>query len=722
MLGRQDLAEARRHWTSRFRLEHHHPGPHQEVPARVLSATENAWKGLATGGQDQLVPGLHAVGVALVVRNLALTLPGRPVLVVTFSDGDIARAYHRIENPILGRWASKYPLFFRGPEDTPLPLSRRGVSSPPPRPLVARAYSPDDLQYWARLAPGARFLFIADRVDDLPAERPEQSHALLRGVLARDRRALERVRRPCSVVAPGPGWELAPGPCPADLGAFHAAERNVAGFEIALRPVGSDETALARSHRAFVVLHRQGRAQGPAFVNICRLVLNRLSADLFLDDVGVDPEGRPTDALVALLRSMIRMGEAPNLPEARVFVGEAERALASRRSKAPPKATWLRSAVASDGFPCPDIVVDSKLTASRGQKELATSAVHARAHRYVRVLPFREVMRVPSDVPVLVASAPGPDLLQSLASGAVPRAEALLYPWEHGVFEGSRRYLQWCAAQLGASWPTLPHAPDVPVDYGDAGGPELQTRPRATVDLDALEDADLDEDEADRVALVDEDRAGSEGPRVVLTTDAGRHPYPPERVVLLRRARHFHELPAAQAEAGDTLVNYKGGSSPAARDVIAKVCRRDPLLERTRVLGDLWRRLLRDQVAKRFGDAPVAQVHRSLDVGVQYHQFRHWLTEGDPVTPERENLQRLMKSLGQPRELAEAIYKAGLDHKSDRRRIIDYLADLANLRLDELFKRTEATAVVDAERGLTIEDLLSVIQFEKVTKVAHNGS
>ena len=103
--------------------------------------------------------------------------------------------------------------------------------------------------------------------------------------------------------------------------------------------------------------------------------------------------------------------------------------------------------------------------------------------------------------------------------------------------------------------------------------------------------------------------------------------------------------------------------------------------------------------------------------GITYAEFLRWLGDEDPVVPMQENLVRLMSSLGYDRDFADFVYRAGVDHRRDRRTVYAYLTDLALSRFDAAYERMDSARSDEEADGITLEDITAVVRFEKVLKV-----
>jgi hypothetical protein len=306
--------------------------------------------------------------------------------------------------------------------------------------------------------------------------------------------------------------------------------------------------------------------------------------------------------------------------------------------------------------------------------------------------------------------------LFDLIGGAAPASTLLLYPWEIVAYSAARRHLISQARNLGLdNWPTLPELPEVQA-WQPQGVTEFAPHAR-TFDWNAH-----DEDEVGESGLPALAGANQKGPTVVITTAKGAYQLPADRIVVVIRAKAYFEMDASSARAGDTLVVARGTHDPSASKVVERMCRRNPVMNQTRAMSEMWRDNLKQFVAQNFPGKTVAEAYRGMHpaVTVTYPEFLHWLRDGEPITPTRPNIIRLMNVMGYDEDLAILVYEEGLHHKKDRRKILEYALDLANSRLDDIYEKSLTPDAVGGSLSLTVEDLTAVIGFEMVTGVEVN--
>jgi hypothetical protein len=458
-------------------------------------------------------------------------------------------------------------------------------------------------------------------------------------------------------------------------------------------------------------------ARWSSFLGISRTLLWRLAADIFPpEDASPTGFGTSNEGLLDFLGFLNRTGNAPPVPETHDFIGYSRMLLVRRQSYAPPKLSWLESRRALFEEPDPpDILVDSEFSAARGRA--FASHWPGQSHSRVTVDPV-SMLRRPRRKGVVLSAAPGAGVLQRLSSGSVRHTVLLLYPWETRIYDSARRRLQEAAQRLGLSdWPRIPAPPSLhpsPPEHGSSLVPRARTTEWS--DTEVTEGTEIEELPA---PLEVEDH----GPRVRVQTPSGGFSFPPERIVVMMRGRSFREIECSGIQVGDVLVAPKGGGDPSAHEVVARICRRNPVMERTRIVAGTWRQFLRQHVAKKFGDVSIVEIYRQLETGVTYSEFRLWLKEEDPVAPRRENLLLLLRSLGYSGVVVDLIYAAAVDHRHDRRMIYDFLFRLATGRLDEILRAEERDDTDDRPEGISIEDLAAVVRFDTVTGVtAEHGS
>lgn len=165
-------------------MEGEEPGQRNPVPSRLGPVTEAAFSGLVREGMpDQIAPGFGGLGAALLVRNLVYTLPRTVPLLLFTTDKNLTPLYHRLKDPVMGRLAEQYPMFYRGPSGAPKPLNSRGVSRRnPPVPRLFRAFRIEEIPLWVGEIRGMSCLYIVNDPAELPIERIARSHALLLGL------------------------------------------------------------------------------------------------------------------------------------------------------------------------------------------------------------------------------------------------------------------------------------------------------------------------------------------------------------------------------------------------------------------------------------------------------------------------------------------------------------------------------------------------------------
>lgn len=677
------------------------------VPERTVSVTSHAWQALTSpkGTPDIIAPGFDGLASAILLRNLVLTLPGRPKVVVFDSGRALTAAYHALEYPHLGRWSDAYPMHFKGPAGEAVPLRKRGRDHK--RAIVHRAFTLDDVEHWAKTLDDPAILYLVDSPSDLPAERPRRAFALLRGVLARDPSHTQRVRRPCTVVRPKPTSVSPPAKHRGQSWPFLVREANVSVVRSGVEVVPSEDGDLAALHALYRVLSRESWEDWGAFLATCRNVSLRLHADLFPQaDATVSRAGASTDALVHLLDAFVRAGRAPGMFQAREFVAYARRVHDRRRAFASGKATWVQTHASTfTGPDAPDVILDPH-NASRGRKHF--SRVRADGSRAVRVEPYT-TLRAPRTAGVLVGCAPNSKLLQDVLQGATPAATFLVYPWEARTLGAAAQHLRRSARALGADLWAEVATVDVPED--DPRGRSTVLTPRPLVDL--VEDAE--DTLASSDGLPPDPTLHDETPKVRVSTSIGSHVFPTDRVVIVLRGGVFHEVPAGNVTPGDTLVAPKGGGHPSAHEVIARICRRNTVMEETRVAAASWRQMLRDHVARHHKGQAVTEVHKALGLSISYFQFRFWLKEDEPIAPRHDNLRELLAALGYGKDFADLVERAAVTHRAHRRDIYRHLLSLSNARLDDLYAQVGADDEADPDYGVTVEDLINIVQFERVT-------
>jgi hypothetical protein len=705
-------------WHVPFRLEGDPLWTSIPLSPRVRHVTELTLEAfLHEGGHDQVVPGFYGLGPALVVRNVLLTFLGNPPLVVYSTDRGLSTAYHALKDPIMGRWAVGYPMFYRGEKGEARPLSKRGLPrANPPRPCLYRAFSEDDLLLWTRALPQAKVLIIVSGPSEVPVVRPQASHVILQGVLAKDKRHFERVRVPCTLALPTKSENPLPPPDARPLlSAFMCRERNVSESSVRLelvRPAGEELGRLADAYR---VLVKQSWETWPGFLGICRTVYNRLEAESL---PSVDPAPREagvsTESLLHVLVHALQLKEAPPVPEAHQFIELARSILRRGESRVSSKGSWIEShqTLFRDNDR-PTILVDSTYSAARWREYVR---VHQPQGVRYSFAPVGSPRQDPFANAVIVCAAPGAQLLQDLVAGGSPQSSVLLYPWETGFYGSARARLTNHARTLGAiGWPNVPEPPPGDGQWSPENPVEFTPHPRV-FDWSPTADEDGDAEEGDLPPLPG---SSEEGVKVTLTTETGRYRILTDRVVVVVRGNAYFELEAGDAKPGDVLVVPRGTNDPSASRVVERVCRRNSVMNRTRSVAGMWRDNLKEYVSKTFPGQTVAVIHRSMRQGVTvtYPEFLHWLRDGEPITPTLPNLIRLMGHLGYGDDLATMVYEEGVHHKRDRRDILGYVLSLANSRLDDLYEKSSGNDSVDDRLCLTVEDLASVIAFERVTAV-----
>ncbi len=618
----------------------------------------------------------------------------------------------------MGTWAATYPMYYRGVGDT-IPHGRRRVpirSFVPSRGFF-RAFTAEDLEFWIRRSPRSPVLYMVSDPSDVSVPRPQRSHVVLRGVLTGDLTSVERIRRPCELTLPTSAECTATTPAPVIVERLGCQESNLVQHRWNVQIVEPPEDELTQLGDVFRRLSVGRWQRWSTFLGISKTLLWRLAADVFPPE-GESQTGLGTsdEGLLDFLTFLYRTGNAPPVPETQDFIGYARMLLVRRQNYAPPKLNWIESRRALfEEADSPAILVDGEFNAARGRE----FASHWPGPPHTRVtVDTVSTLRRPRPRGVVVSAAPGARVLQQLSSGSVRHTVLLLYPWEASVYNSARKRLQEAAQRFGITdWPRIPMAPTIR-PLPTASSSTLVPRPR-TIEWRSQEVEEPIETGELPAPLETENH----GPRVSVETPAGGFSFPPERIVVVMRGRSFREIECSGIQVGDVLVAPRGGGDPSAHEVVARICRRNPLMERTRIVAGTWRQFLRQYVAKTFGDAPVVEIYRRLETGVTYSEFRLWLKEDDPVAPRREHLVLLLRSLGYSSNVVDLIYAAAVDHRHDRRIIYDFLFRLATGRLDEILGKAVADENEDRPEGISIEDLASVVRFDTVTKVtAEHGS
>src|SRR2546428_4016156 len=195
--GLRTSEEVERAWLTRFGTRDA-PEVFHRCPDTVAAITRRAWSSLVQKTtRDQVVPGLPGLGAGLVIMILALSLPGWPPIVVYTTDPAVTRAYHSLQVPVIGRCASRYPMYYDGPEGVPTPLDRRGLPRRnPQRPRVYRAFTEADLVHWTSVLDEAKVLILGDNPNDIPEQRPAPAHTILRGIVARSANQFDLIHSP----------------------------------------------------------------------------------------------------------------------------------------------------------------------------------------------------------------------------------------------------------------------------------------------------------------------------------------------------------------------------------------------------------------------------------------------------------------------------------------------------------------------------------------------
>lgn len=708
-------------WAKPFRLEGESVRASHEVPQRVLEVTRRAWTALQEGGPDQLVPGFRGLGVALVLRNLppAFGDAPHPPLVVFTSDKEATDAYHSLEVDVIGRWATTYPMFYRGPDGDKVPLNKRGLprSQPGPRPVVHRAFDEEDLDAWADELEEANFLYVVDSPEELPSIHPENTHVIVQGLPTSTDPASGSLRTPLDVCLPVESPEQTSGQGGDDVvDRLVRREANVENPRVLVETTDSDESDLARLTELYLDMVRQESwAEHGRFLGVCKTLLERLQADVApRTDIGADLPSASTRALIGTLGNARNVGRVPDSHHLREFLGRASRLIDRREQVAPPKSSWLASKLESyrdeEG---PDLVVDASYNRERARAYLKDRLGHPGTKVLIETVKER---KEPGRRPILVTMAPTPRLLQELVSGRAPLVGFLLYPWEVPRYAAARRTLLDAAEGLGVEeWPQLPPPPDANVDLDDDHDPILVAKSRT--DPANVEAASTEKVEEELPAPAEETEPEDQ---VVLETPTGSHAFPSERKVMVKRGDAFHELPAEDVEEDDVIVLPADGGEASAHEVVLRICRQNSTMEKIRSMANMWRQELKNHYAENYADSSIRQMHDDLDPGVGYQQFRKWLRENDPVKPERENLRNIMKTLGESEELADLIYARGLNHLAHRRQIREHLLHLSKGHLHKLYRADAGDETVDADVRVSLEDLQSIVTFERIEEVREN--
>jgi hypothetical protein len=140
-------------------------------------------------------------------------------------------------------------------------------------------------------------------------------------------------------------------------------------------------------------------------------------------------------------------------------------------------------------------------------------------------------------------------------------------------------------------------------------------------------------------------------------------------------------------------------------------------MNRTRAVSTLWRQVLREHVTTRYPEKRFSEIYRMMAPGVSYPEFLLWLSHEDPVVPLKPNLERLFASLGVGEDVTDFVYRAGLDHRNDRRTVFSYLADLSSAKLDKVYEKVNASGGSEESERITLEDLTAVVAFERIVRV-----
>ena len=700
-------------WHVPFRMEGDPFGTSIPVPDRVARVTEVARQAFLEGEvPDQVVPGFYGLGPALVVRNLTLAFLGSPPLIVYSTDASLTAAYHGLKDPIMGRFAVQFPMFYLGPERKPRPVSSRGLSrSNPPAPCLYRANSIDEILHWFRLRPEAYLLVVVGNPSEVPANRPPASHVILQGVLGIEADHSNRLRRPCALALPN----VADKPTVQrdthrSYASFAWREWNASHASLLLEEVRSSDDDLGRLAQMYRVLAKQSWERWGGFLGIMKLVYHRLEADALPSTVPAPKEaGISTESLLQILSHALQLHDAPPVPEARSFAALGARIVQRRATHVSGKGTWVEThPVVFRGDETPTLLVDSSFSEARWSD--LSRAGSGTSPRY-RVVPLGAPRQAPLTGGAVVCAAPSARLLHDLVAGGTSDSLILLYPWELDTYAAARRFFLARAKLLGVEeWPSLPELPEAS-PWQPAEGAEFVPHTR-TFDWSAQDEEDIGDAVVPSLPGTD-----LEGPAIRITSSRNTYQLPADRQVVVIRGKAYYELEASNANVGDILVMARGTSDPSASKVIERLCRRNPVMNRTRAMSDMWRDGLKEFVAANFPGKSVADAFRGMStaVTVTYTEFLHWLRDGEPITPTRSNLLRLMAHLGYGEDLAIMIYEEGLHHKRDRRELLDYVLDLANSRLDDIYDKALTAGAIDESLSLTVEDLTAVVGFETIT-------
>lgn len=683
-----------------------------EPPAWVTLVASRAWRALAEGGPDQLAPGLPPLGQALLVRDLPLSLPDRPPLVVYAPKPSFLKPYNRLGD-VFGRWALKYPVYHVSDEGVEPMINRAWLTADQrqdPNRLVYWAATGQELEATLAHAGGdARVLALIRDTDEAPAPRPEHSHVVLLTAPA-TRSTASGLEIPLSLALPEPTatWPVRDAPQAADLA---TRCENLPHPRVTIEVVDSGDAELPRMKELWLELIRDHTfdAWGP-FLGVSKTLFDRLQADSFSTGEPGDDEGgfTTTRGLVNILENMLATGNAPSGPDAREFTGLARQLVDRRETRAPGKASWIDSNLdLFDNDEPATLLVDASHAAARGLEHLKSRI--SPAHKHVEFDTVR-ASREPTRRHVVVTAAPSPALLRDLVSGTAGAVTFLLYPWEVPTYGYARRTLLRAVGQLGVrDWPVLPEPPEAG-DVPELENPDLVPRPRTP----ALTKPGESESTSTTSDPLDDE---PDVPPVVVQTPAGRHEFPPDRRLLVLRGEKVHDIDARDARTGDVLVVPRDGTHPSAHEVITRVTDRNPAMQKTHSIAGMWRKLLRQHAREHHPGASVKELWRALDIDISYHQFRVWLREEEPVAPRFDNLEDLLGSIGVDEGLATMIYNAALDHKSDRDRVYKHLLSLARNRIPAIISGADET--VDADRGVSAEDLHAILTFQRITQVTH---